>query len=85
MHLLYIVAASIGLVFLIILSCVIALLYNETQPIKEDSLARVESSLEIMMLFYRIFVVFFLQMCDSQFCSWVLIITYNISSIVLTY
>lgn len=45
-----------GLVELILLNVVIALLYNETQPVKEDALSRLDSNFEILMLLYRILI-----------------------------
>lgn len=48
--------AVIGLIELIILNVIIALLYNETQPVKEDALSRLDSNFEILMLLYRLLV-----------------------------
>eukprot|EP00347_Sterkiella_histriomuscorum_P007426 403348965 len=84
-HIIYCVFAAIGLLFLLFMNIVIALLYNETQPVKEDSLSRLESTFEILMLFYRVFVSTFTLLCHNQSCSWVLIIIYLVSSFYLSY
>jgi hypothetical protein len=84
-HIAYCVFASLGLLFQLSLNVVIALLYNETQPVKEDSLSRLESTFELLLLFYRIFVCSFTMLCHSSSCGWVLLFVYLASGITLSY
>lgn len=44
----------IGIVLCVSINLMIATLYNETQPVKEDALARLDSNFEVIMLAYRI-------------------------------
>lgn len=84
-HIVYCVLAALGLLIQLALNVVIALLYNETQPVKEDSLSRLESTFELLLLFYRIFVSSFTMLCHSTFCGWVLLFVYLVSGITLSY
>lgn len=84
-HIIYCVFAALGLLLTIFSNTIAALLYNETQPIKEDSLARLESTFEITFLFYRVVVSTFTLICHSESCSWVLVVIYLLSSISLAY
>ena len=81
----YCVFASLGLLFQLSLNVVIALLYNETQPVKEDCLSRLESTFELLLLLYRIFVSSFTMLCHSASCGWILLFVYLASGITLSY
>ena len=61
------------------------MLYNETQPIQEDCLSRLESTFEVALVLYRSFVATFADFCMSQVCSWVLIAVYIIAGAMLCY
>lgn len=61
------------------------MLYNETQPVQEDCLSRLESSFEVALVIYRSIVATFSNFCGSEVCSWVLISVYIISSGMLCY
>lgn len=84
-HIILSVFSIIFLAFLLAINIIIALLYNETQPVKEDALSRLESTFEITMLIYRIFVATFTMVCNSSYCSWILIFIYLGSSFLLCY
>ena len=84
-HLTYCVFASICLVLLLSINTVIALLYNETQPVQDDSLSRLESTFEIQLLMYRIFVSSFMVICKSAICSWIILCVYLASGFTLSY
>jgi len=70
----------IFLVFLISTSLVIALLFNETQPVQDDCLSRLESSFEVALLIYRSIIALFSNLCTSGVCNWILIAVYILSS-----
>ncbi len=70
----------IFLVFLISTSLVIALLFNETQPVQDDCLSRLESSYEVALLIYRSIIALFSNLCTSGVCNWILIAVYILSS-----
>ena len=76
---------QIFLVLLFANNIVIAMLYNETQPVQEDCLSRLESNIEIILVIYRSIVATFSMFCGSEVCSWVLISVYIISSGMLCY
>ena len=62
-HIIAMLLASISLTLLVIINIVVALFYNETMPVKEDALSRLESNFEINMLFYRMLVGIFSMYC----------------------
>lgn len=84
-HITYSVLSIIGLVLLLSLNTVMALLYNETQPVKEDCLSRLESTFELMLLGYRIFVCTFTMVCHSTLCAWIILFVYLSSGITMSY
>jgi hypothetical protein len=63
------------------INLLIALLYNETQPVQDDALARLDSNFEVIMLVYRITIAILSQYCFQGFCSWMIIILSLLSSI----
>ncbi|CDW90925.1 pas pac domain protein [Stylonychia lemnae] len=67
------------------INAVIALLYNETQPVKGDALSRLDSNFEVIMLIYRVLIGTLSQFCLSGFCSWILIAFSFISSLYFQY
>lgn len=80
----------VSLIILISVCAQLALLFNETQPVPEDNLARLESSFEVVMLVYRIVVVAFTEISVAVFkatpgsiFSWLLVALYQGSSISL--
>lgn len=85
LHIFFIVLCLVFLVLLVVNNLVIALLYNETQPVQEDCLSRLESNLEVILIIYKSVVATFSNFCSSEVCSWVLISVYIISSSLLCY
>jgi hypothetical protein len=61
------------------------MLYNETQPVQEDCLSRLESSFEVALVVYRSVVATFANFCFSDICTWILISVYIIVSAMLCY
>jgi hypothetical protein len=61
------------------------MLFNETQPVQEDCLSRLESSFEIFLVVYRSIITAFSVFCSSSICGWILISVYIISSAILCY
>lgn len=55
-HIVLSLVTCVGLTAHISLNLIVSLLYNETQPVKEDSLARLDSNFEIIMLLYRVLI-----------------------------
>mmetsp|Transcript_9976 Transcript_9976/g.9903 ORF Transcript_9976/g.9903 Transcript_9976/m.9903 type:complete len:163 (+) Transcript_9976:311-799(+) len=84
-HIFYFVLSIIFMVLLFANNCVIAMLYNETQPVQEDCLSRLESNIELALVTYRTIVAAFSMSCSSEVCSWVLISVYILSSGLLCY
>jgi hypothetical protein len=84
-HIGYSVMAGLGLAFQLSLNLILSLLYNETQPVKEDSLSRLESTFELLLLCYRIFVCTFTTLCHSEICAWIILIVYLTSGITMSY
>jgi hypothetical protein len=62
------------------MSIVIAMLYNETQPVQDDSLSRLETSFEVILIIYRSIIATFSIFCNSEICSWILIAFYILAS-----
>ena len=56
------------------------MLFNETQPVQEDVLSRMESSFEVALVIYRSLVGAFVGFCNGESCSWVLITVYILAS-----
>jgi hypothetical protein len=56
------------------------MLFNETQPVQEDCLSRMESSFEVGLVIYRSLVAAFAGFCNGETCSWILIAVYIIAS-----
>ena len=71
----------VGLVAFLTQNALIALLYNETQPVKEDALSRLDSNFEIIMLIYRVLIGTLTQFCYAGFCSWIMIAISVVSSV----
>lgn len=84
-HIFYFVVCIIFLVLLFSSNIVIAMLYNETQPVQEDSLSRQESSFEVALVIYRSLVCTFAFFCESQICNWILIAVYILASAMICY
>lgn len=84
-HIFYLIVCIIFLVLLFAIGLIIAGLYNETQPVQEDCLSRLESSFEVALVIYKSVVATFSIFCNSQACSWILITFYIIASIVICY
>jgi hypothetical protein len=84
-HIVYMVFTCFGLTFLLSINVIISLLYNETQPVKEDCLSRLESTFELLLLCYRIFVCSFTLVCHRAICGWILLIVYLVSGVTLSY
>jgi hypothetical protein len=85
LHIFYIVLCLIFLLILVSLSVIIALFYNENQPVQEDCLSRLETSLEVALIVYRTLVGTFTVFCESELCSWILIALFIVSSGMLCY
>jgi hypothetical protein len=66
-------------------SLIIAMLYNETQPVQEDCLSKMESSFEVVLVLFRSFAAAFGVFCDSEVCSWILIAVFVAASLSLCY
>lgn len=64
-HIFYFVLCIIFIVLLFINNIIIAMLYNETQPVQEDCLSRLESSFEVALVIYRSIVATFSNFCSS--------------------
>lgn len=76
-----IIMSCIGITLFVLINLMIATLYNETQPVKEDALSRLDSNFELIMLVYRITMSILSQYCFHGFCSWIIIVVSLISSI----
>lgn len=85
LHIFYIVLCIIFLILLFSISLIIAMLFNETQPVQEDCLSRLESSFEVALVIYRSIVATFTNFCDSEICSWILISVFIIAGAMLCY
>jgi hypothetical protein len=84
-HIFYMVICIVFLVVLFSISLIVAMLFNETQPVQEDCLSRLETSFESALVVYRALVAVFTNFCDGGACSWVLIAVYIISSAMLCF
>lgn len=84
-HIIYCILSALGLLIYLSINMIMALLYNETQPVREDCLSRLESTFELLLFFYRIFVCTFTMLCHSEFCSWLLLCVYLASGVTLSY
>jgi hypothetical protein len=76
-----VIIAIIGIILMIIISLLIATLYNETQPVKEDALSRLDSNFEWIMLAYRIAMSVISLYCYEDFCKWIVIVISLLSSV----
>ena len=85
LHIFYIVLCILFLIILFSITMIIAMLFNETQPVQDDCLCRLESNFEVVLIIYRSIVATFTGFCNSDVCSWVLISLFIISSILLCY
>ncbi len=85
LHIFYFVLCLIFLVLLFSTSLIIAMLYNETQPVQEDCLSKMESSFEVVLVLFRSFAAAFGVFCDSEVCSWILIAVFVAASLSLCY
>jgi hypothetical protein len=52
---------------------------------KEDCLSRLNQSFEVVMYFYRIFLVTLSFLCNDIFCSWILIVACLLTGLFLVY
>lgn len=55
-HIIACLLSIFALLIYISINAVIAILYNETQPVKDDALSRLDSNFEVIMLIYRILI-----------------------------
>ncbi len=53
-HIFFVVLSIVFLILLVSITVLVALFYNETQPVQEDAFSRVEDSTELLMLLYRL-------------------------------
>jgi len=79
-HIFYVALCIIFLVILFSIGCIVAMLFNETQPTTEDCLCRMETSFEFALVVYRSGVAIFTSFCFGTVCSWLLIMVYLLSS-----
>ena len=84
-HIFLFVICMIFLAILFVINILVAFFYNETQPVKEDSLSRLESNFELAFIIYRSLVGAIAGFCNSGICSWVLIILYIVAGAFLCY
>jgi hypothetical protein len=84
-HIFYVIVCIFFLVLLFAIGLIVAGLYNETQPVQEDCLSRLESSFEVALVVYKSVVATFSIFCNSEACSWILIAFYIIASGVVCY
>lgn len=84
-HIFFFVVCILFLGLLFGISIVFAMLFNETQPVQEDCLSRMESSFEVGLVVFRSLVGAFAGFCDGDTCSWILIAVYILSSGFLCY
>lgn len=84
-YIFYFVLCVIFLILLFTTSILIAMLYNETQPVQEDCLSRLESSFEVFLVIYRSIVATFATFCGSEVCTWILISVFILASGMLCY
>lgn len=85
LHIFFFALCLIFLILLFTYNIVIAMLFNETQPVQEDCLSRLESSFEVFLVVYRSIITVFSTFCSSSICGWILISVYIISSAMLCY
>ena len=67
-HIFYVALSVLVTAFLFVLNFVVALLYNETQPVPEDALSRLESTFEVMIVCYRSLIAMFSYLCTNVSC-----------------
>ena len=63
LHIFILVVCIIFLALLFLINVVVAMLFNETQPVQEDCLSRMESSFEVALVIYRSLVGAFATFC----------------------
>ncbi len=85
LHIFYLVLAFIFLLLLFLNCLIFAMLYNETQPMQEDCLSRLESSFEVLLVVYRSAAAIFSAFCVSEVCAWIQICIYLLSSLTICY
>lgn len=85
LHIFFFVVCIIFLALLFLINVVVAMLFNETQPVQEDCLSRMESSFEVALVIYRSLVGAFATFCQDETCSWILITVYIIASSLLCF
>lgn len=85
LHIFFFVVCLLFLVILFVINIIVAMLFNETQPVQEDCLARMESSFEVALVIYRSLVGAFAGFCHNETCSWILITVYIIAGALLCY
>ena len=79
-HIFLFVICLLFLVILFSIGIVVAMLFNETQPLQEDCLSRMENNFEVMLIIYRSLAAAFASFCTNVTCSWILIAVYIIAS-----
>ena len=84
-HITLIIISCIGLTFFLSINLIIATLYNETQPVKENALSRLNSNFELIMLAYRYSMSLLSLYCFQNFCSWIIILISLVSSVYFLY
>lgn len=85
LHIFFFVVCMIFLAVLFSINLIFAMLYNETQPVQEDALSRMETNFEVSLIFYRSLVGAFSAFCQSQTCNWILIAVYILSGAVMCF
>lgn len=85
LHIFFFVVCILFLALLFAVNIVVAMLFNETQPVQEDCLSRMESSFEVAFVIYRSLVGAFATFCQDDTCGWILITVYIIASALLCF
>jgi hypothetical protein len=85
LHIFFFVVCMIFLTILFSINLIFSMLFNETQPIQDDSLSRMETNYEVSLVFYRSVVGAFATFCYTESCNWILIAVYIISGAFLCY
>ena len=74
------IIACVSYTLFIFINLMCATLYNETQPVKENALARLDSNFEWIMLGYRATMSIITIFCYEGFCQWIVIVISLLSS-----
>ncbi len=84
-HVIMIILSCIGINLFVVINLMIATLYNETQPVEDDALARLDSNFELIMFVYRISMSILSQYCFGNFCPWIITLISLLSSFYFLY